>query len=179
MSSLNAYVFNNMGSLKTDMTDKTQQNLQNTRFGNYTVSNYFSDKTTDSQIQFAMQQPGLFVHQSGVSSNVIDVESTLLNKPENERPVEKLQLFERTFRTVPYLGRGGGDPTIESQLQQGEMIRNLKSIGTVSENTYIDYSSYPMQPELRDQLANPSNSIQELALDGWVRGGASAREQPS
>ena len=57
MSSLNAYIFNNMGSLKSDVTDKTQQSLQNTRFGNYMVSNYFSDNTSDSQLKFAMQQP--------------------------------------------------------------------------------------------------------------------------
>jgi hypothetical protein len=176
MSSLNAYIFNNMGSLKSDVTDKTQQSLQNTRFGNYMVSNYFSDNTSDSQLKFAMQQPGLYVSGSGVSGTVVDVESALFNKMEASRPTEKLQLFERTFRTVPYLGRGGGDPTLESQLQQGEMIRNLKSVATVSEVPYNHSAGYPMLDELRSQITNPANLVEEVALNGWTRGGASARE---
>lgn len=178
MSSLNAYTFNNTGSLKSDFTDQTQQNNQNTRFGNYSVSNYFSDNTSDSQVKFAIQQPGLFVSNGGVSGTVIDIGSHLI-KGENERPNEKLQLFERTFRTVPYLGRGGGDPTIESQLQQGELVRNLKSVGTVSELPYIDYASYPMLDEYRQKITNPANSVEEVALDGWIRGGASSREVSS
>jgi hypothetical protein len=176
MSTLHSYKFNNMGSLRSDITDQTQQNIQNTRFGSYTLSNYFSDSSTDRQINFATQQPGLFVNNGGVAGAVIDVESKLFNKIENSRPAEKLQLFERPFATVPYLGRGGGDPTLEAQLQQGEMIRNLKSVGTVSENTYIDYGQYPMQDELRRQITNPANFVQEMAMDGWIRGGASARE---
>lgn len=176
MSTLHSYVFNNMGSLKADITDQTQQNNQNTRFGSYTVSNYFSNNTSDSQLQFATQQPGLLVKNGGVSGTVIDVESILFNKTESERSYEKLQLFQRPFTTVPYLGRGGGDPTIESQLQQGEMIRDLKSVGTISESSYIDYSQYPMRDDLKSTITNPSNLVQELAMDGWIRGGASARE---
>jgi len=176
MSSLNGYVFNNMGSLKADITDQTQENIQNTKFGSYTVSNYFSDSSSDSQVKFALQQPGLFFSNGGVSGSVIDVESTLFNKSENERSYEKLQLFERPFVTVPYLGRGGGDPTLEAQLQQGEIVRDLKSVATVSENSYIDYGSYPIRDDLRSKITNPANSVEELAMNGWIRGGASARE---
>ena len=176
MSTLHTYNFNNMGSLKADMTDQTQQNIQNTKFGNYNVSNYFSNSTSNSQLQFATQQPGFVVKNGGVSSAVIDIQSTLLNKMENERSFEKLQLFQRPFLTVPYLGRGGGDPTLESQLQQGEMIRDLKSVGTVSEKTFMDCNQYPMMDDLRSKITNPSNLVQELAMDGWIRGGASARE---
>lgn len=177
MSSLHTYVFNNMGSLKADMTDQTQENMQNTRFGNYSVSNYFSNNSTDSQVNFAMQQPGLFFGRGGgISSSVIDIESNLFNKIESERGTEKLQLFARPFATVPYLGRGGGNPVLESQLQQGETIRDLKSVSTISETTYIDYNQYPMSDDLRKQISNPANSVEELAMNGWIRGGASSRD---
>jgi hypothetical protein len=176
MSSLHGYTFNNMSSLSADMTDQTQQNNQNTRFGSYTVSNFFSNSASDSQIQFATQQPGIVVSNGGVSGSVIDIESNLFNKMENERAYEKLQLFQRPFLTVPYLGRGGGDPTLESQLQQGEMIRDLKSVGTISEKSYNDCNQYPMRDDLRSKISNPSNLVEELAMDGWIRGGASARE---
>ena len=176
MSTLHSYSFNNMGTLKADVTDQTQQNIQNTRFSNYTVSNFFSSNTSDMQLNFATQYPGFVASNKGVSSSVIDVESNLFNKSESERSFEKLQLFERAFRTVPYLGRGGGDPTLESQLQQGQTIRDLKSVSTVSEKPYIDYQTYPMNDILRSQITNPANSVEEVAMNGWVRGGSSARE---
>ena len=174
MSTLHSYAFNNMASLGSDMTDQTQNNMQNTKFGSYSVSNYFS-QSTDSQIQFACQQPGVNIHNMGISSSVIDNESALLNKSEQERPLEKLQLFQRPFSTVPYLGRGGGDPTIETQLWVGEATHGLKSVNTISELPYIDYKTYPMQASLQSQIANPSNYVEEMALNGWIRGGSDSR----
>ena len=78
MSSLHSYTFNNMGSLTSDLTDQTQQNIQNTRFGSYTLSNFFSNSASDSQIQFATQQPGILVRNGGVAGAVIDIESNFL-----------------------------------------------------------------------------------------------------
>lgn len=176
MSTLHSYTFNNMGSLKSDLPDQTQSAVQNTRFGSYSVSNYFSSYSSDAQIKFASEHPGFVASNLGVSSAVIDVESRLFNKSESERAAEKLQLFERPFLTVPYLGRGGGDPTLEAQLQQGQMIRDLKSVATVSEKPYIDYQTYPLRDDLRSQMTNPANSVEEVAMNGWIRGGSSARQ---
>jgi hypothetical protein len=165
-----------MGSLKSDLPDQTQSAVQNTRFGSYSVSNYFSSYASDSQVNFASEHPGFLASNLGVSSSVIDIESKLLNKSESERAAEKLQLFQRPFATVPYLGRGGGDPTLEAQLQQGQMIRDLKSVATVSEKPYIDYQTYPLRDDLRSHVTNPANSVEEVAMNGWVRGGSSARQ---
>jgi hypothetical protein len=178
MSSLHAYTFNNMASLKADAPDQTQQNVQNTRFGNYSVANYFSGYSTTSPVKFASEIPG-FVVKNGYNhagSSVIDIESQIFNKIGSERGNEKVQLFARPFATVPYLGRGGGDPTLESQLQQGQNIRDLKSVATVSEKPYIDYQNYPIRDDLRSQITNPAYSVEEVAMNGWTRGGASARE---
>lgn len=174
MSTLHSYAFNNMANLGSDMTDRTQNNIQNTKFGSYSVSNYFS-QSTDAQIQFACQQPGITFRSGGPSPQVIDNETALFNKSEQERPLEKLQLFQRPFSTVPYLGRGGGDPTIETQLWVGEATHGLKSVNTISELPYIDHKTYPMQPSLQSQIANPSNYVEEMALNGWVRGGSDSR----
>ena len=177
MSSLHPYTFNSMASLKADIPDQTQQNVQNTRFGNYSVANYLSQYGSTSQVQFASEIPGFVVSDGfSVSPSVIDIESKLFNKIESERSNEKVQLFERPFRTVPYLGRGGGDPTLEAQLQQGQNIRELKSVATVSEKPYIDYQSYPMRDDLRSHITNPAFSVEEVAMNGWTRGGSSARE---
>lgn len=176
MSTLHGYTFNTMASLKADAPDQTQQNVQNTRFGNYSVSNYFSGYGTNSQVNFASEIPGFVAKGGSPAGAVIDVESQLFNKVGLERSPEKLQLFERPFKTVPYLGRGGGDPTLEAQLQQGQTIRDMKSVATVSELPYIDYQNYPLRDDLRSQVTNPANSVEEVAMNGWTRGGASARD---
>ena len=177
MSTINSYMFNNMGRIGQDVTDQTQQNVHNTRFGNYTLSNYFSESVSDSQIQFATAQSGIMLNAvSGVANSVVDVHSYLLNNKESERPLEKLQLSQRPFITVPYLGKGSGDPTLESQLQQGEIVSDRKSVSTISETSYVNYSSYPMQDDIKSRVTNPVYSVEESALDGWVRGGASTRD---
>jgi len=33
-----------------------------------------------------------------------------------------------------------------------------------------------MQDDLKNYILNPANNVEELALEGWRRGGASARE---
>ena len=177
MNNTSSYLFNSMGRIGIDVTDETAQNLYNTRFGNYTVANYFSESNNHSEINFATQQPTLMINaRNGVSSNLIDNYSYIMNNTESERPLEKLSLNQRPFATVPYLGKGYGDPTLESQLLQGQMVGDRKSVATVSELSYMDYSTYPMMDDLRNRIGNPSYSIEESAMDGWVRGGSSARE---
>jgi hypothetical protein len=166
-----------MGRIGNDMTDETTQQLYNMRFGNYTVANYFSDSTSGSHIQFATLQPNVMMNaRSGVASGAVDYYSYLLTNTETERPLDKLQLNQRPFITVPYLGRGSGDPTLESQLLQGEMVSDKKSVSTLSETSYMNQSNYPMMDDLKSRIGNPVYSVQEAAMDGWVRGGVSARE---
>ena len=97
-------------------------------------------------------------------------------KVEQSRALEKLQLFERTFRTVPYLGRGSVDPALESQLQQGELASDKKSVSTIMEKSFEDYSLYPTDSQMKERVTDPSHTVEEAALDGWIRGGASTRE---
>ena len=177
MNNTSSFLFNSMGRIGIDVTDETSQNLYNTRFGSYTVANYFSDSTNGSHINFATQQPTVMMNaKSGVASGAIDNYSYLLTNTETERPLEKLSLNQRPFITVPYLGKGYGDPTLEAQLQQGQMVADKKSVSTISETSYMDYSTYPMMDDLKSKIGNPAYSVQEAAMDGWVRGGTSARE---
>jgi hypothetical protein len=180
MASLSTYTFNNMGNLGSDVTDQSQKTVYNTRFANYTLSNYFSELTSDSHVKFAINQPTLnftgVAHGQGLSAMGIDVDTTLLLKTEQERSLEKLQLFERPFLTVPYLGRGSADPTLESQLLHGEMVSDKKSISTIMEKSFAPYSLYPMDSKMESFVKDPKNTVQEAALDGWTRGGAATRD---
>lgn len=180
MSSISNYMFNNTGHLDADPTDKSQHNLQNVRFANYQLSSYFSDTLSNTHLQFATAQRGMMVDGSigaaGISPAIIDVDSSLIIKTAQERPLDKLQLSQRPFLTVPYLGRGSCDPTLESQLQQGEVSTDKKSVSTIMEKSFMGYTLYPTDDNMNAHTSNASYTIEEAALNGWTRGGVASRE---
>jgi len=177
--SINSYAFNNLARIGSDVDDNTQRTLYNTRFSNHILSNYFSENLSDTHVKFATEQPALMynaINGVGIAGSVVDVDSLLHLKNTNERPLEKLQLMQRPFITVPYLGRGSCDPVLESQLHQGEIVSDRKSVSTISETTYINYDTYPLRDDLKSRINNPAYSVEEAALSGWVRGGVASRE---
>ena len=175
-----SYLFNNMGHIGSDVTDQSQKNVYNTRFANYTLSNYFSETTSDQHIHFATQQPTIMFSGtnlgSGLNGSVIDVDSNLMMGSQQEHSIEKLQLLQRPFITVPYLGRGSCDATLESQLLQGEMVSDKKSVSTIMDKPFTAYSAYPLDANMQEHVSNPSYTIQESALNGWNRGGNPTRD---
>jgi len=178
-ASVSNYVFNNMGRIGNDFTDNTQTNLYNTRYSNYTLSNFNADVLSSSHVKFATQQPNvMFKGLNGGSGvgNMVDSDTNLLYSMENARSLEKIQLLERPFRTVPYLGRGSCDPSLESQLQQGEIVNDRKSVSTIMETSFSKYSQYPSisKPE-----SESNNNVNDYAINGWVRGGMHTREMPT
>ena len=180
MAYIGNYMFNNMGHLGQDSVDETQRNVSNTRFATWTLSNYISETTSDSHVQFATQMPTVMFSGTsngpGINGGLVDVDSQLMLKTEGERPLTKLSLVERPFLTVPYLGRGSCDPSIESQLQQGELVSDKKSVSTIMEKSFSKYSLYPLDSKMEEYVNNPANTVQEAALDGWVRGGMVTRD---
>jgi hypothetical protein len=165
------YVFNNLSHICNDKTDNSQFNIQNGRYSNLVLTNYFRDKISGSQVDFASQYPGLSYTGyigPGIGGALVEDENNILWRTEQERPLEKLQLYSRPFATVPYLGRGSCDPTLESQLLQGEYVRSKKSVYTSDvEKSFYEPNNYP----------GPSvvNSVEEVALGGWSRGGVDTR----
>ena len=167
MSSVQSYMFDNMGRIHSDATDQSQRSLYNTRFANYMLSDFFSSQSTVESVHFATNQPNIVVNGTtfghGLNGAVVDTESLLKMKGDNERPLEKLQLEQRPFLTVPYLGRGSADPTLESQLIQGELVRDHKSVTTVMDKSFQPYSFYPTDSGMEEHVKN-------YAIDDWRMG---------
>jgi hypothetical protein len=165
------YVFNSLSHISNDKTDNSQFNLQNTRYSNLVLTNYFSDKVSSSQVDFTCQYPGLSYTGyigPGIGGALVEDENNIFWGSERERPLERLQLFSRPFATVPYLGRGSCDPTLESQLLQGEYVRSKKSVYTPDvEKSFYEPDNYPGPAVV--------NSVEEVALGGWSRGGVDTR----
>lgn len=163
------FIFNAMGRIGVD---STQRNLSNTRYAEYTLDGV---QNGDSYVQFATSAPTINFRGTvggGLPGSAVDFDSLLMIKAEQQRAFEKLQLIQRPFATVPYLGRGAIDPALESQLRQGEAASERKSVSTNSEMTYVEY---PIMDSVKDRVTNPNYSVEEAALDGWVRGGQASR----
>lgn len=183
MASIFDYNFNNMDRIRLDSTDLTQRNVHNTRFGNYMLSNYFSNIPSGDHVKFATNQPTTMFSGvtlgKGLSGNAIESENNIFYKTENERPLEKIMLMPRPFITIPYLGKGSCDPALESQLQQGELVHDKKSVSTIMEKSFNEYSLYPMDSKMKDRVEDPAKNVEEAAMNGWVRGGIMTRDMSS
>jgi len=77
---------------------------------------------------------------------------------------------------VPFLGRGSVDPTLEAQIQQGDMNTNKRSINNLSEKSYLKYQTVPLIPEIKEKMTNAAYSVEGVASEGWIRGGVPSRE---
>jgi len=172
------YTFNKTTRLGDDSCDQSQKTLQNSNSSTYMLNQYRTDCPMKSAFDLALSQPAVNYsgsHQVGINGCNID-ESSMLSLSELSKGRSKLSLFQRPFSTVPYLGRGKSNPILESQIQQGDMFSNRKSVNNVTEMAFTNYSNTPMIPTLKATITNPANLIEGVAAEGWIRGGLPSRE---
>jgi hypothetical protein len=174
------YVFENMSRIGNDSCSLDQNSLQNISSCNYTLQNYFANDCTMSKpISLATTQPcinykgGFNVGAGGCN---IDDNSNLTIGTIQTHPRCRIDLFHRPFATVPYLGRGSVDPDMESEIQQGDMSTNKRSINKLGEKSYLPYSTTPLLSDVKNRINNPAYSVEGVASQGWVRGGVPSRE---
>ncbi len=178
MSRDSNYTFYNSNRVEDDKTTQTQKESQNNRYSTYTTTNYFSENSGEAQIQFATEQPAVVpnsVTGSSVGSNNIDGESSLLLDKEKARHLGRLNLMQRQFNTVPYLGRGSVDPSLELQLLEGEPVVEKKSTSTIMSQSFMGYSIHPTNQQMEERVSDPRLNVEESAMKGWVRGGVDTR----
>ena len=174
------YTFDNASRIGGDGCGLSQRNLQNVKSGNYLMTNFFEQECgMKKPIEFATSQPNVFYsgsQQVGIGGCNIDENSELRDGNGITHDKCKLSLNARPYSTIPYLGRGEGNPMVESQLQQGEQATNRKTVVNTTEKSYFALDSYPLVPSLQATVNNPANLVQEVASDGWIRGGIPSRE---
>jgi hypothetical protein len=156
-----------------------QRTMQNTNGSNYLFQNYFAQDTTMKKpIHFALMQPNVFYKGSnGIGQNGynIDENSQLTIGSLQTQSRNRIDLVQRPFVTVPYLGRGTVDPVMESQILQGEIYTNKKSYNQLSEVSYLPLSNTPLIPSIKNTITNPTYLVEDNSGE-WVRGGVPSRE---
>ena len=178
MATYSGYTFENMSRIGLDQCNISQTDIQNVASCNYQTQNYFaSDCSMKNPIALATSQPGIMYnggYNSGAGGCNIDANSQLLIGSIQTNPRSHIDLFQRPFATVPYLGRGSVNPVMEAQIQQGEQIVNKRSVNNLSEKSYIKYHQTPLLPAVQQKIKN--SNIESDAAQGWVRGGVPSRE---
>lgn len=180
MANVSSYSFNNMSRIGLDQCCQSQEDIQNVASCNYTTQNYFSsDCTMKSPIHLATSQPGIMYNGghniAAGGCNIMDSSKLLIGTIQTH-PKCHIDLFQRPFATVPFLGRGTVNPVIESQILQGEQLVNKKSVTNLSEKSYIKYHQTPLLPAVKEKMNDPSTKIESEASSSWIRGGIPSRE---
>ena len=174
------FTFDNMSRIGNDTCSQDQNTLQNINASNYLLQNYFANDCSMRQpIALATTQPGIMYdggYSLGAGGWNVDTSSKLMLGSLVTHPKSKIDLFQRPFATVPYLGRGSVCPIMESQMQQGESITNRRSITNLPEKSYLKYSNTPLLSDIKERMTNPQYSIESVASEGWIRGGLPTRE---
>lgn len=180
MATYSGYTFSNMSRIGLDSCCIDQNTIQDVAACNYMTQNFFaSDCSMKKPIDLATTQPGIMYnggYQVGSGGCNINESSNLQIGTIQTHPKCRIDLFHRPFATVPFLGRGSVNPVIESQIQQGEQLMNKRSVNNLSEKSYIKYHQTPLLPAVQQRINNPANQIENVAYDGWVRGGLPSRE---
>lgn len=180
MAHVSNYTFDNMSRIGNDSCCIDQSTIQNAQSANYLLQNYFSKNCSMKNVKsLATSQPGInYSGGYGLAAGGCNVQesSRLLMGSIQTHPRCHIDLYQRPFATVPFLGRGSVDPILESQIQQGESITNKRTVTKLTEQSYLKYHTVPLIPEVKKTIQNPSNLVEGAAHEGWIRGGVPSRE---
>lgn len=167
------YTFNRQTRIGGDSCDMSQRGIQDMNAANYMLTSFQPSCPLNSTIEFATSQPAINFTGSIGGCNVDD--SSLLSMSELTRSKNRINLSQRPYLTVPYLGRGKSNAMMESQIQQSELMNNRKSINPSSEVSHLNYRHTPLIESIQSTITNPANLIEGVAAKGWIRGGIPVR----
>jgi hypothetical protein len=176
--------FFNSSRIGADQESMSQIDMQYKAHSDYMLQPFYQDQCMRKAMEFATNQinvnycaAGGWGNQCEVGGCNIDQNSSLLLGSLQTHPKCRISLFQRPFLTVPYLGKGPYDATLESQLQQTDTFsNNKKSVNNLSEVSFIPMKNYPLIPEIQNRITNPAYSVEGVASEGWVRGGSNTRK---
>ena len=177
-TSIYPYAFDSMSRIGNDSVSVDQRSIQNMHHTNYLLENFYPQCPMNNAQNFALEQPNVFYngsHEGGINGCVIE-DNNELKFTHITKPACKLSLTTRQYLTVPYLGKGNADPDNEFNIKVGEHALNKKTVNNTMEENFSEHKNYPLIDDLKQSINNTSYLIESDAMNGWVRGGMSARE---
>lgn len=169
----------NLSRLNEDSCYLDVRVQQSSKPGQYQTFNYYDCECGAPVARdVSLQQPAV-LHRDGYgwTSNGgcnIDHDSKLRNARNMTNPRLIQQLHERPYMTVPYMGRGEGNPCLETVLLPGEATGSKRAGNTLS-GIFIDRFD-PQIPVIQENIQNPVHIIPEDTDSQWIRGGQPSRQ---
>ena len=177
-----SYVFDSLTRIGDDNCSIGEREVQNQNFSNYPLKSFFAqDCGMRRPVDFATKQPNVFPTGTPTGTNVglggcnVDQDTQLKQGDIAPEIKSRISLQKRPFLTVPYLGKGPSKPVLESQLMQGSFDFDKKSCKNLMEKSFRNTSD-DLVPSLKASIQNPANLIEDIAAEGWIRGGLPSRE---
>lgn len=172
--------FYRQARIGTDSCYVSSDSRQSALPGNYMLQNYYAcDCGTGAAESIALSQPQTqyrdgygYVGQGGCKVNN---DSSLRNGRQLTHDKAPQQLFERPYLTVPYMGRGVGDPCTENNLQEGEDTSQKRQCNNLA-GVVIPHQFTPLVPCLQRNIQDPIHIVPEVNREDWIRGGYPSRQ---
>ena len=164
---------NRLTKTRDDLCGIQQYYTQSLGPGKYTTMNLVPDAKQVNPL--ASEQQLMYPREGyGFNNAQVDADSMLRNEPSFKSNRCQIRAQARPFLTVPYMGGGRGNPDVESQLIHGELVKQMKECGTVTEQEFTGQWT-PLVQSLSENIQNPKNLVPEAAAAGWIRGGIPSR----
>lgn len=145
--------------------------------GNYAVTNYFDCECMMPQTVKNATDNVCVPFKNGYGTEqacVVDDGSVLRVGLVRKYPHCRQTLYERPYKTVPYMGRGFLRPNEESELIFSEDTKVKRSCNTLSGIT-VPQQYTPLIDHLAYNNTNELHIVQEAVSPSWRRGGADTR----
>lgn len=145
--------------------------------GNYGVTNLYDCECLMPQTVKNATDNIAVPFKNGVGTEapcVVDDGSRLRIGLHKKYPKCVQQLYERPYKTIPYMGRGYLRPDEESELKFAEDTKIKRSCNTLSGIT-IPHVFSPLIDHLSYNIQNEQHIVQEAVEPAWRRGGADTR----
>lgn len=171
-----AKIFNYSARIGQDNCHLTERDLENDSFARYNAGIHTPCSSTQC-LEFATTEhqtpPVGGVSFTDVGGHGVDIDSSLRIVP-GTQVRERLNLMQRPFATVPYLGRGKHNADVDTQLRYGTLTNERRMNDSVTERAYR--GNQYLVPSVAATISNPANLVEGVASPGWVRGGLPTRE---
>jgi hypothetical protein len=145
--------------------------------GNYSVTNlYDCECLMPNTVRNATDNIAV-PFKNGVGTEapcVVDDGSRLRIGLHKKYPKCVQQLYERPYKTIPYMGRGYLRPDEESELKFAEDTKIKRSCNTLSGIT-IPHQYTPLIDHMSANVQNTDHIVQESLDPAWRRGGSDTR----
>lgn len=153
---------------------------QSTQPGQYMLRNHYAcDCGIERSQEIALSHPQMQFRDGygavGQRGCMVGSDTRLRNGIELTHDKAPQQLFERPYLSVPYMGRGVGDPCTENSLQEGEDTSQKRQCNTLA-GVSLPHVFSPLVPCLRDTIQDPVHLVEEANREDWIRGGYPSRQ---